>query len=70
MYSYLTVIMEYSLPVTSEDVKQQPQKLNIFISAGQGNLHPRAFKELSKELFEPLLLIFNTSWNTGEIPVN
>ncbi|XP_043354304.1 glutathione S-transferase theta-1-like [Dermochelys coriacea] len=32
------------------------------------NLHPRVLKELAEELSGPLMLLFNRSWSTGEVP--
>ncbi|CAJ0946553.1 unnamed protein product [Ranitomeya imitator] len=39
-----------------------------FKSPGQDELHPRVLKEIAEEIFEPLSIIFENSWRTGEVP--
>lgn len=33
-------------------------------------MHPRALKELSREVAEPLPIIVNTSWRVEDVPQN
>ncbi|XP_073404440.1 uncharacterized protein [Dendrobates tinctorius] len=37
-------------------------------SPGPDELHPRVLKEIAEEIFEPLSIIFENSWRTGEVP--
>ncbi|KAF7252758.1 hypothetical protein EYD10_02105 [Varanus komodoensis] len=42
--------------------------INTSKSPGPSELHPRVIKELVEELSEPLAIIFDKSWKTGEVP--
>ncbi|KAF7248208.1 hypothetical protein EYD10_06075 [Varanus komodoensis] len=42
--------------------------LNEFKSPGPNELHPSVIKQLAEELSEPLCIIFEKSWRTGEVP--
>ncbi|XP_073532281.1 general transcription factor IIH subunit 3 isoform X2 [Phyllobates terribilis] len=37
-------------------------------SPGPDELHPRVLKEIIEEILEPLSIIFENSWRTGEVP--
>ena len=44
--------------------------LNEFKSPGPDELHPRMLKELAEEISEPLAIIFEKSYRTGEVPID
>ena len=46
------------------------QSLNVGKSAGADGLHPRILKELSTELCEPLMIIFEASMRGGKLPTD
>ncbi|KAJ7397328.1 RNA-directed DNA polymerase from mobile element jockey-like protein [Pitangus sulphuratus] len=43
--------------------------LNTHKSMGPNGIHPRVMREPAKELPEPLSIIYQQSWLTGEVPV-
>ncbi|KAF7249418.1 RNA-directed DNA polymerase from mobile element jockey [Varanus komodoensis] len=64
---------EYKLEVRDGRIDRQMVKeyldgINTFKSPGPSELHPRVIKELEEELSEPLAIIFDKSWKTGEVP--
>ncbi|CAM4590882.1 unnamed protein product [Caretta caretta] len=44
------------------------EKLDVHKSMGPDELHPRVLKELAAVIAEPLAIIFENSWRTGEVP--
>ena len=42
--------------------------LNEMKFPGPDELHQRVLKELAEEISEPLAIIFEKSWRTGEVP--
>ncbi|XP_062814380.1 F-box/LRR-repeat protein 2 isoform X2 [Anolis carolinensis] len=42
--------------------------LNEFKAPGPDQLHPKVLKELADVISEPLAIIFESSWRTGEVP--
>ena len=56
------------LEIDRQMVKEHLITLNEFKSPGPDELHPRVIKELAEELSEPLSIIFEKSWRTGEVP--
>ncbi|CAM4644234.1 unnamed protein product [Lepidochelys olivacea] len=44
------------------------EKLDVHKSMGPDALHPRVLKELAAVIAEPLAIIFENSWQTGEVP--
>ncbi|CAM5151182.1 unnamed protein product [Natator depressus] len=44
------------------------EKLDVHKSMGPDELHPRVLKELAAVIPEPLAIIFENSWRTGEVP--
>jgi len=56
------------LVLTSECIYNKIVKLNIEISPGTNNLHPRILYETSDVIAYPLYLIFSKSVETGVLP--
>uniref|UniRef100_A0A803SNX3 Reverse transcriptase domain-containing protein n=1 Tax=Anolis carolinensis TaxID=28377 RepID=A0A803SNX3_ANOCA len=51
-------------------VQEHLASLNEFKSPGPDQLHPRVLKELAEVISEPLAIIFESSWRTGEVPAD
>ncbi|CAM4642430.1 unnamed protein product, partial [Lepidochelys kempii] len=54
--------------VEIEAVRDYLEKLDVHKSMGPDELHPRVLKELAAVIAEPLAIIFENSWRTGEVP--
>ncbi|CAM5117140.1 unnamed protein product [Natator depressus] len=54
--------------VEKEVVRDYLEKLDVHKSMGPDELHPRVLKELADVIAEPLAIIFENSWRTGEVP--
>ncbi|CAM4643947.1 unnamed protein product [Lepidochelys kempii] len=54
--------------VEKEGVRDYLEKLDVHKSMGPDELHPRVLKELAAVIAEPLAIIFENSWRTGEVP--
>ncbi|CAM4585244.1 unnamed protein product [Lepidochelys kempii] len=54
--------------VEKEVVRDYLEKLDVHKSMGPDELHPRVLKELAAVIAEPLAIIFENSWRTGEVP--
>ncbi|CAM4671219.1 unnamed protein product [Caretta caretta] len=54
--------------VEIEVVRDYLEKLDVHKSMGPDELHPRVLKELAAVIAEPLAIIFENSWQTGEVP--
>ncbi|CAM5089359.1 unnamed protein product [Eretmochelys imbricata] len=54
--------------VEIEVVRDCLEKLDVHKSMGPDELHPRVLKELAAVIAEPLAIIFENSWRTGEVP--
>ncbi|CAM4666744.1 unnamed protein product [Caretta caretta] len=54
--------------VQKEVVRDYLEKLDVHKSMGPDALHPRVLKELADVIAEPLAIIFENSWRSGEVP--
>ncbi|CAM4646594.1 unnamed protein product [Lepidochelys kempii] len=55
------------LSVEKEVVRDYLEKLDVHKSTGPDALHPRVLKELAAVIAEPLAIIFENSWRSGEV---
>uniref|UniRef100_A0A670HT18 Reverse transcriptase domain-containing protein n=1 Tax=Podarcis muralis TaxID=64176 RepID=A0A670HT18_PODMU len=56
--------------ITKEIVQEYLASLDVFKSPGPDELHPRVLKELADVISEPLAVIIENSWRTGEVPAD
>ena len=56
-------------PVIQEEaVRDLLSCLDVHNIYGPGGIHPRVMRELADELAKPLSIIYQQSWDTGEVP--
>ncbi|KFP51109.1 hypothetical protein N323_02338, partial [Cathartes aura] len=53
--------------VDTEIVRDQPDQLNVHKSMGLDGIHPRVLKELADVMARPLSIIYQRSWESGEV---
>ncbi|KAK4810508.1 hypothetical protein QYF61_004288, partial [Mycteria americana] len=56
--------------VDTEIVRDQLYQLNVHKSMGPDGIHPRVLKELADVTAGPLSIIYQRSWESGEIPTD
>lgn len=57
------------LPSLKENCVREPvNKFHIHKSTGHDGMHPRALRDLADVINRPLIIIFERSWRSGEVP--
>lgn len=57
------------VPLVEEDqVRESLSKLDIHQSMGPDRMHPQVLREIANVIMRPLLIIFDQSWQLGEMP--
>ncbi|KFP90390.1 RNA-directed DNA polymerase from mobile element jockey, partial [Apaloderma vittatum] len=56
--------------VGAEQVWEHPENLKVHKSMGSDEIHPRVLKELAAEVATPLAIVFERSWQSGEVPTD
>ncbi|GAB0184683.1 mitochondrial enolase superfamily member 1 [Grus japonensis] len=58
-------------PTVGEDqVREHLRNLKVHKSTGPGEMRPQVLRELAAEVARPLAIIFEKSWQSGEVPAN
>ena len=64
----LTASIVDNLELTMNDIREKLNRLDTSKSPGPDGIHPRVLFELREFILKPLLIIFQTSWETNKLP--
>ncbi|KGL94563.1 RNA-directed DNA polymerase from mobile element jockey, partial [Charadrius vociferus] len=56
--------------VGEDQVQDHPRNLKVHKSMGPDEIHPQVLRELEDEVAKPLAIIFDKSWQSGEVPTD
>ena len=63
-----TASIDDNLELTTNDIREEPNRLDTSKSPGPDGIHPRVLFELRQFILKPLLIIFQTFWETSKLP--
>ena len=63
-----TASIDDNLELTMNDIREELNRLDTSKSPGPDGIHPRVLFELREFILKPLLIIFQTSWETNKLP--